>query len=121
ALTGSVLRTGDHVRITVNLVDAHTLRMVDTRVLDSELQNVVAMQDDTVRQIAELVGTSLQPAAALALKQGGTAVAAAYEAYLQGRGHLQRYETLDSVDLAIGDFQRAIAADSKYALAHAGL
>src|SRR4029077_10679546 len=105
ALTGSVQRTGTHVRITVNFVDARTLRTMDARTLDSELQDVVAMQDDTVRQIAELVGASLQPAAAQALKLGGTAVAAAYEAYLQGRGHLQRYEKLDNVDLAIGDFQ----------------
>ena len=120
-LTGSVQRTGNHVRITVNLVDARTLRTVAARTLDSELQDVVAMQDDTVRQVAELIGASLQPAAAQALKLGGTAVAAAYESYLQGRGHLQRYERLDSVDVAIADFQRAIAADPKYAQAHAGL
>ena len=121
ALTGSVQRTANHVRITVNLVDARTLRTVDARTLDSELLDVVAMQDDTVRQVAELVGASLRPAAAQAIKVAGTAVPTAYESYLQGRGHLQRYEKLDSVNLAIGDFQRAVAADPKYALAHAGL
>ena len=121
ALTGSVQRTADHVRITVNLVDARTLRTVGARTLDSELRNVVAMQDDTVRQIAELIGATLQPGAVQALKLGGTAVTAAYQSYLQGRGHLQRYEKLESVDLAISDFQRAIVADPKYALAHAGL
>jgi serine/threonine-protein kinase len=121
ALTGSVQRTGNHVRITANLVDARTLRIVGARTLDSELQDVVAMQDDTVRQIAELVGTSLQPAAAQALKLGGTAVTGAYESYLRGRGHLQRYESLESVDLAIAAFRGAIAADAKYALAHAAL
>jgi serine/threonine-protein kinase len=121
ALTGSVQRTAGHVRITVNLVDARSLRMVSARTIDSQLQDAVAMQDDTVRQVAELVGASLQPAVAQALKQRGTAIAEAYESYLQGLGHLQRFEKLDSVDMAIGDFQRAVAADPKYALAHAAL
>jgi serine/threonine-protein kinase len=121
AVTGSVQRTADHVRITVNLVDAKTRRMVDSRTIDSRLQDVVAMQDDTVRQVADLVGASLQPEVARALRQRGTAIAEAYESYLQGLGHLQRFEKLDSVDMAIGDLQRAVAADPKYALAHAAL
>jgi len=121
AITGSVQRDSGHVRVTINLVDATTLRQVDARSLDLELDDAAAMQDGVVRQMAQLVGASYEPETRRALAEGGTSVSGAYDAYLQARGYLQHYEKLDAVELAVSSFQRAVAQDPDYALAHAGL
>jgi tetratricopeptide (TPR) repeat protein/TolB-like protein len=120
-ITGSVQRTATHVRVTVNLVDANTLRQLSARSIDLELQDVAAMQDGVVREVAGLLGAPLPPEARRVLTLGNTAVPSAYDFYLQGRGYLQRYEQPESVELAINLFQRAVEQDGDYALAQAGL
>jgi serine/threonine-protein kinase len=120
-LTGSVQRTSNYVRVTVNLADADTTRSIDARTLNYEFQDTVKMQDDIVRQVSDLIGASLPKELAQALTVGGTAVPAAYESYTEARGHLGRYGQIGSVNQAISAFQRALEADPRYALAHAGL
>ncbi len=121
AITGSIQRTPTRARVTVNLVDTETLRQLKASSIDLEVQDAVAMQDGVVREVAGWLGAPLPPEARRAFGVGSTAVPSAYEFYLQARGHLQRYEKLDSVELAIGVFQRALEQDPTYALAHAGL
>ena len=120
-ITGSVQRSATRVRVTVNLVDANTLRQLNARSLDLELQDIGAMQDGVVREVAGLLGASLPPEARRVLTLGNTAVPSAYDFYLQARGYLQRYEQLESVEFAINLFQKAVEQDDGYALAHAGL
>jgi serine/threonine-protein kinase len=107
--------------VTLNLVDTTTLRQLNARTIDLELQDVAAMQDGVVREAAMLTGAALGPDARQALTLGGTSTPAAYEAYVQARGHLQRYEALENVEAAIAAFQRALAHDARFALARAGL
>ena len=120
-ITGSVQRSATRVRVTVNLVDATTLRQLNARSLDLELQDVAAMQDGVVREVAGLLGLSVPPEARRVLTLGTTAVPSAYDFYLQARGYLQRYEQAESVEFAINLFQKAVEQDDGYALAHAGL
>lgn len=120
-ITGSVLRTSASVRVTVNLVDTQTLRQLSARSIDLQLQDVAAMQDGVVREIAALIGASFGPDVRQTLTLGGTSVPSAYEAYVQARGHLQRYEKLENVDAAVVALQRAVTQDPRFALAHAGL
>ena len=120
-ITGSVQRSATRVRVTVNLVDATTLRQLNARSLDLELQDVGAMQDGVVREVAGLLGLSVPPEAQRVLTLGNTAVPSAYDFYLQARGYLQRYEQAESVELAITLFRQAVGQDKGYALAQAGL
>jgi len=121
AVTGSVQRLNDKVRMTLNLVDAETERQMRSLVIDDSLANVSALQDSTVIKLAGMLEVQLQPEEHRFLTAGGTTAPEAYNLYLQGRGYLQRYEKVENIDTAIGLFQRAMGEDSRYALAYAGL
>jgi serine/threonine-protein kinase len=121
AVSGSVQRQGDRVRLTLNLVDAKTLRQLESSVIDAHLGNISALQDGVVSKLAEMLELQLKPQPADLLAAGSTTVPSAYDFYLQGRGYLQRYEKTDNLDTAIDLFKRALQEDPRYALAYAGL
>lgn len=121
AITGSVQRLSDKVRITLNLVDAKTERQLRSEVIDASLANICALQDSSVIKLVGMLEVELQPEQQRVLTAGGTTIGGAYDLYLQGRGYLQRYEKLENIDTAIGLFQQALGEDPQYALAHAGL
>ncbi len=121
ALTGSVQRTGDHVRLTVNLVDAGSLRQLRSLTLDGDATDPSLLQDHVVRRVAELLEVELEPPVEGVLAAGRTGVARAYDFYLQGRGYLQNYDKPENIENAITVFNHALELDANYALAHAGL
>jgi TolB-like protein/Flp pilus assembly protein TadD len=118
-LEGSVRRQGDSVRITAQLIDAAADRHLWSRSYDRALGNVLGMQDEIAREVArsleiELAGT----AGAIATR--GTRDPKAYEFYRRGRYFWNR-RTKEGHEQAIAYFQQAIARDSTYAEAYAGL
>jgi serine/threonine protein kinase/tetratricopeptide (TPR) repeat protein len=121
AITGSVQRTENRVRVTINLVDPQTLLQLKSKTIDTEAHDISVLQDGVVLEVAELLDVKLSSQAKQVLAVGGTTVPSAYEYYLQGRGYLQRYEVAQNVDTAIALFNRALEQDPKYALAEAGL
>ena len=121
AVSGSVQRSGDVVKLTANLVDAVSLRQIRSLSLDSSIADLAIIQDGVVRRVAEMLELELAPEARRVLEAGGTKVATAYDAYLQGRGHLQRYQERESLERATGAFQDALQRDPTFALAYAGL
>jgi serine/threonine-protein kinase len=121
AVTGSVQRTAGGVRLTVNLDDARTLRQLGARAVDVAREELSKMEDRLLNLVAELLEMQLQPQARSALRAGSTSVSDAYDAYLQGRGYLQRYDKPGNVERAISVFQEALKRDPHYALAYAGL
>jgi serine/threonine protein kinase/tetratricopeptide (TPR) repeat protein len=121
AITGSVQRTEDQVRLTINLVDPQTLLQLKSKTIDTQAGNISVLQDGVVMEVAELLDVKLTSQAKQVLAVGGTTVPSAYEYYTQGRGYLQRYEVAQNVDIAITLFDRALEQDPKYALAEAGL
>jgi serine/threonine protein kinase/tetratricopeptide (TPR) repeat protein len=121
AITGSVQRTDNRVRVTINLVDPQTLLQLKSKTIDTEAHDISVLQDGVVLEVAELLDVNLSSQAKQVLAVGGTTVPSAYEYYLQGRGYLQRYEVAQNVDTAITLFNRALEQDPKYALAEAGL
>ena len=117
-LEGSVLRAEGKVRITAQLVDGATDRHVWARSYERDHRDILDLQNDVARDIAESVrikvGPAVRPARARPLNPE------AHQAYLLAR--YRWYTRLDYELLrAIGDFQRAISLDPGYALAHAGL
>lgn len=121
AVTGSVQRTAGGVRLTVNLNDARTLLQLGARAVDVPREELSKMEDRLLNLVAELLEMQLQPQARSALSAGSTSVSDAYDAYLQGRGYLQRYDKPGNVERAISVFQEALKRDPHYALAYAGL
>ncbi len=121
AITGSVQRTENQIRLTINLVDPQTLRQLKSKTIDTEAHDISVLQDGVVLEVAELLDVKLSSQAKQVLAIGGTTVPSAYEYYMQGRGYLQRYEVAQNIDTAISLFNLALGQDRRYALAEAGL
>lgn len=121
AITGSVQRTDDRVRMTINLVDPQTAQQLKSKTIDTEARDIFVLQDGVVLEVAELLDVRLSSDAKQALTVGGTSVPDAYDLYTQGMGYLQRYYVPQNVDNAISLFNLALEEDNRYALAEAGL
>jgi serine/threonine-protein kinase len=121
AITGSVQRTENQIRLTINLVDPQTLRQLKSKTIDTEAHDISVLQDGVVLEVADLLDVKLSSQAKQVLAVGGTTVPSAYEYYMQGRGYLQRYEVAQNLDTAISLFNLALGQDHRYALAEAGL
>jgi serine/threonine-protein kinase len=121
ALSGSVQRIGERVRLTVNLVDTRTLRQLRAETIDTPMGEVSALQDGVAGRVADLLELELRAEARKALRAGGTTVAESYHRYVEGVGYLARWDRRGNIDRAIAQFQRAIRQDPNHALAHAAL
>jgi TolB-like protein/DNA-binding winged helix-turn-helix (wHTH) protein/Tfp pilus assembly protein PilF len=117
---GSVVRSGGRVRITAQLIHAATDRHVWARSYERPLEDVLVMQGEISRAIAEEVRITVGTKASRRLTPERAVQPEAYDAYLLGRHHWNQ-RTEESLDKALTYFQAAIAKDPDFALAHAGL
>jgi serine/threonine-protein kinase len=120
AISGSVQRGGGRLRLTVNLIDALSLRQLRSVTVDSSLSDVALIQDGVARRVAEMLQLELDPEATRVVEAGGTNVSTAFDLYLQGRGHLLQLQQRESLERATSVFQEALQRDPGYALAYAG-
>ena len=116
---GSVLRSGDHVRINARLIDAAESQMW-TEGYDRELRDVLSIQSDVASAIAREIRVKVAPEESTQLARQGPVDPEAYQLYLQGRISFLRF-TPEALAEAEEYFRRAIAKDPRYALAYAGL
>src|SRR5512145_1204715 len=118
-LEGSVRKSGDMVRISVQLVRASDGFTAWSGRFDRRLDDIFAVQDDITGMISETltqrVGKSAGP-----LVTSTTSSAEAYSLYLEGR-YLWNKRPGDVVWQALDRFERAIAIDPAFAPAHAAL
>jgi len=122
ALTVSLQRDERQVYLTLNLVNAKNLRQINSATISEKIANLSAIPDEIVIQAAELLEMNLQAQQQRLLQAGGTKVSAAYEAYSKARGFMLNYrEQEGNLDAALASFRQALAEDSLYALAYAGL
>lgn len=117
-VVGSFQRNGDRIRITARVVDVASGEAVADAKVDGQLDEIFALQDQVAAQFATELGIGAHPAGAS--RSRDTASLDAYRALVEG---WLKVETLDVRELprAIADFERAVAIDAKYALAHTGL
>jgi len=119
-IEGSVLRSGDKIRVTVQLIRADTDEHLWSGTYDRELQDVLALQSDVTYGIARHIENAVTGA------QRGSPVAArteapdVYEAYLKGRFALHKSSRAGLAE-ALLHFQAAVDADKTFAPAYAGL
>lgn len=117
---GSVLKAGDRVRITAQLVDGATDRHLWSRSYEGSLADVLALQRDVAREIAREIRVELTPQESARLASARPVDPEAHEAYLRGRWYRDQGSPED-LEKAFEHFQRAITEDPDYAPAYAGL
>lgn len=119
-LDGGVLRAGERLRVTGRL-----LRTADGVALwadrfDERFADVFAVQDAITERVARALALPLGGETLRRLNRRQTESVDAYQLYLAGRHHLGKL-TAHDLRGAIALFERAIALDPGYALAHAGV
>jgi TolB-like protein/DNA-binding winged helix-turn-helix (wHTH) protein/Tfp pilus assembly protein PilF len=117
---GTVLRSGNRVRITAQLILAAADRHLWAQSYEGDLQDTFALQQQVARSIAGQIRTELTPHEEAVLKEVKRIDPDAYEAYLKGRYYWNK-RTADGLKRAIGYFNTAIEKDPGYAQAYAGL
>lgn len=118
---GSVLRAAERVRVSAQLVHAATDRHLWSESYERDMTDVLGLQSDVARAIAESIQLKLSPKQKARLKKKTAPLnPAAYEAYLKGRYHWNK-RSGEGLERAIHYFQEAIGQDSKHAPAYTGL
>lgn len=105
----------------LNLVDAKSLRQLDSRTIDGNVDDPWALQEKGVIQLAQMLQLQVPPDSFSALAAEASAVPGASALYIEARGNLYRYDRPEKLEAAIRLFEEAIAKDKNYALAYTGL
>jgi TolB-like protein/DNA-binding winged helix-turn-helix (wHTH) protein/Tfp pilus assembly protein PilF len=116
---GAVARSGDRVRVTVQLIDAAEDRHLWARTYERRLEDIFAIEDEVSRAIASQVGGSLGLRQAKPINSRPLDPQV-YELCLMGRFHLNKRTAADLAK-AENYYQQASARDPSYAPAYAGL
>ena len=119
-LEGSVLRDGDTVRVSAQLIRAMPEQHLWARSYERDLGDVLRLQDDLAKAIAREIEVTLTPQEQVRLSKARQVDSQSYELYLKGRYHWNR-RTPDSIVKGIEYFQLAADKDPTNALAYAGL
>jgi TolB-like protein len=117
---GSVVRVGDRVRITAQLIDASTDRHLWAESFERDSRDVLALQDDLASAIAQKINVQLTPSEQARLSSAPTVIPEAYDAYLKGRYFFSRPSDENLVK-AITHFKEAVQLDPNFAPAYSGL
>jgi TolB-like protein/Tfp pilus assembly protein PilF len=117
---GSVMRAGERVRITAQLIDASTDAHLWAESYERDIKDVLGLQGEVARTIAHAVNVVLSPEEQTRLLSARPVVPEAYEAFLKGLHHWYNL-TPGDLDAALKYFERALEADPEYAAAHAGI
>ncbi len=121
AVTGSIQKNYNKIRLILNLVDAKSLRQISSSIDDYSLTNVYKFQDLVFNQLAGMLEVKLKPEEIDHINDGVTAHTDAYVFYTQGEGYLQKYWDTRNINDAIRLFHEALNVDSQYVYAFAGL
>jgi TolB-like protein/DNA-binding winged helix-turn-helix (wHTH) protein/Flp pilus assembly protein TadD len=117
---GSVLRSGDRVRITVQLIRVPADEQMWAQRYEGDLRDALALQSEVAQAIAEQIRATLSRQQQAALQKPKKVIPDAYEAYLKGR-YFWNKRTGEGLKKAIDYFSHAIETDPNYAEAYSGL
>jgi DNA-binding winged helix-turn-helix (wHTH) protein/TolB-like protein/Flp pilus assembly protein TadD len=116
-LTGSFIRDGDNLRITYQLVDTKTEKILGQGLIDLKYDNLLAVQDKVTSQLISELQLNLSPVETEHLKPESSASPLAYEYFLQGLDLYGQHK----FPLAIKMFEKTSEIDPNYASAWAYL
>ena len=119
---GSVVRSGQHVRITAQLLHGPTDKHLWAESYERDLGDVLRLQSDVAQAIAGQVRAELTPQLQARLRSARPINPEAYEPYLRGRYYLSNQFTMTSaLNAAKSNFEESIRKDPSFALAYSGL
>jgi TolB-like protein/Flp pilus assembly protein TadD len=119
-LEGSVEKVNDRVRITTQLIRAATDKHLWANSYEREVSDVLSLQDEVAQAVASQVQVAITPQEHLQLSTARTVNPLAHDSYLKGRFYLNSGDET-SLQKAKEFFDRALAIDSTFAPAYAGL
>jgi adenylate cyclase len=119
-LEGSVQKSGDAVRVNVQLINALNDAHLWGDIYDRKLTDIFAVESDIAKTIADTLQAKLTGAEKQSIAAQPTSDLTAYELYLKGRS-LWSKRGGENLRQAIGFYEQAIAHDPNYALAYSGL
>lgn len=119
-ITGAVLRSGDRVRVTAQLIEPKREVQIWGRSYERDLRDILFLQNDIVSAITSEVNVRLTPQEVARLTTARQVNPEAYDAYLQGMFLVYKL-TKPSLDMALQHFTYALQKDPEYAPAHAGV
>jgi serine/threonine-protein kinase len=120
-LEGSVLRDGQRVKVTAQLIDASSDRHIWADSYERDMKDILPLQSEVAKAVAREVGVQLTPSGQAGLAAATRPVIpAAYDAYVRGR-HAWNKRGEASLRESIRLFQESIDADPTYAPAYAGM
>lgn len=121
-MEGAVQRSGNTVRINVQLIDAHTDEHLWAEIFDRELtaENLFVIQSEISEKIADALKATLSPEEETRINQFPTQSLEAYNAYLRGRQLLPKRNSKEMA-LAMEAFEMAVEIDPGFALAWVGI
>ena len=119
-IEGSVRKSKNQVRITVQLVDTESEEQLWTETYNRNVQDIFSVQSDIAQQVAKALEVRLGVRENSALRREQTQNPEAYSFYLKGR-HRWNLRSENEINRAIKYFEEAIGRDPGYALAYAGL
>ena len=121
AISGSVRRSGDLLRVSSQIIDAPSSCYLWSESIDGRLDDALSLQSNVARSVLEHLQLESNSAGWEWIGRQGPAVnLAARSLYLQGRYHLNE-RTEEGMLMAVDFFQKALEEDPQYALAHSGL
>jgi len=115
---GTVLRSGDRVRITAQLIHAQSDRHLWAESYERDLRDVLKLQSDVAQAIAQQIKVNVTPQERQRLVASRIVNPEAYELLLRAQYHHNEW-TRDGFFKAREDVERALAKDPDFALAHA--
>src|ERR1700730_3094663 len=119
-LEGSVLRSGEKVRITAQLIQAFPERHLWAKSYDSDLRDIMAVQSEGARSVAGEIRVKLTASEEALLQKARPVNPEAHDAYLRGV-YFRRKGSLENVEKAGHYFEQALDNDPLYAPAYAAL
>ena len=119
-IEGSVYKVDRQVRITVKLMDARQDRSIWSQTFEEDIEDVLSMQREVAREIARQVQVTLTRDEEALLASAERVNPAAYEAFLKGQFHVERFTPQD-LSLAEQFYIEALDTDPNYARAILGL
>ncbi|MDZ7773520.1 MAG: protein kinase [Balneolaceae bacterium] len=121
AVLSTVQEVGDSLRLIMELVDADQVRRLDSEQVTVHRGDLAALEQGGVRAMLSMMQIDVDSRMTRMLQEGAPSNPQAYEWYLKGMASLQHYASQDSLDSAIRLFREAVAADTGFALAYAGI
>jgi TolB-like protein/DNA-binding winged helix-turn-helix (wHTH) protein/Flp pilus assembly protein TadD len=117
---GTVLKSGNHVRVTAQLIEAHSDKHLWAQSYQGDLRDMLGLQSQVAAAIADQIRINLTPQELASLHKDRILNPNAYQDYLRGR-FLWNQRTPQALKQSIHYFRSAVSEDPEYAEAYASM